>query len=143
MMANHGAPDAGGTHLRSEAGRIILGAGPAAAPFTAAAFHPVMGAAVLVTELVFVLIVFGIIVYGTREQADRVFRLLRWLRNCKEPPAPPRLPGITNDAFPATATETFTARQQSIRAKSIQDGKSLTNSTRPDLINPVLPIAQT
>lgn len=107
MMANHGAPDAGGTHLRSEAGRIILGAGPAAAPFTAAAFHPVMGAAVLVTELVFVLIVFGIIVYGTREQADRVFRLLRWLRNCPEPPAPPRLPGITNDAFPATATEMF------------------------------------
>ena len=96
-MASSGAPNANGTPLRQEAGKVIhtigLGAGPAAAPFVAAALLPVCGVAVLVAELVFVLILFGIVVYGTQEHADRVFRLLRWLRSRPEPPAPASLYG--------------------------------------------------
>jgi hypothetical protein len=95
MMASNEAPDAVGTRSQQEAGRVIraigLGAGPAAAPFAAAALQPVLGAALLATELVFVLIVFGIVVYGTQEQVDWVFRLLRWLRSRPEPPAPASL----------------------------------------------------
>jgi hypothetical protein len=88
MMASSEAPDATGTHFRQEASKVSWAAGPAAFPFAAAALRPVLGIAVLVAELVFVLILFGIVVYGAKEQADRVFRLLRWLRNRPEPPAP-------------------------------------------------------
>jgi hypothetical protein len=96
-MADSGAPDAIGANVRQESSRVIraigLSVGPAAAPFAAAALLPEMGAAVLAVELVLTLLVFGIAVYGTQEQADRVFRLLRWLYNRPEPPAPPSLRG--------------------------------------------------
>jgi hypothetical protein len=92
MITSNEALDATGTQPRQELSRVIraisLGAGPAAAPLAATAFDPVLGAALLAAELVFVLIVFGIAVYGPQEQVDRVFRLLRWLRNRPEPPAP-------------------------------------------------------
>jgi hypothetical protein len=91
-MASSGTRDAAGTRLRHEASMVIgpisLGVRTAAAPFVAAALLPALGAAVLAAELVFALILFGIVVYGTQEKADRVFRLLRWARNCPEPPAP-------------------------------------------------------
>lgn len=70
-------------------GKIVravgLGTGPAAGSLTIA-FEPALGAVVLLTEMAFVLILFAIVVFGTQEQADRVFRLLRWLRNSSEPP---------------------------------------------------------
>ena len=95
MMAGSGAPDPIGAHVRHKASKIIRavgpGAGPAAAPFAAAALLPEMGAAVLAVELILTLIVLGIVVYGTQDRANRVFRLLRWLYNRPEPPAPPSL----------------------------------------------------
>jgi len=95
MMASNEAPDATGTRPQHETGRVIrvigLGAGTASAPFAAATLVPVLGAALLAAELAFVLMVFGIAVYGTQERADRVFRLLRWLSGRPEPPAPTSL----------------------------------------------------
>lgn len=89
-MASNKALDTTGTRPQKGFSPVIraigLGAGPAAAPL-AAVLHPVLEAVLLATELIFVLIVFGIVVYGTQEQADRIFRLLRWLRNRPEPPA--------------------------------------------------------
>jgi|ERR1035438_6467823 hypothetical protein len=91
-MAGNKAPDASGKCSQQEASRatraIGLGAGPVVAPFAAVALQPVFGAALLAAELVLVLIVLGIVVYGTQDHADRAFRLLRWLRSRPEPPAP-------------------------------------------------------
>jgi hypothetical protein len=92
MMASNEAPDAAGARPEQKADGVIraigFGAGTAAAPFATAVLEPVLGAALLAAELVFVLIVFGTVVYGTQEHADRIFRLLRWLRSRPEPPAP-------------------------------------------------------
>jgi hypothetical protein len=114
-MASNEAPDATVTHLRQEAGRMIrpiaIGAGPAAAPLAAAALHPVLGAALLVTELVFVLIVFGVVIYGTQEQVDRVFRLLRWLRSRPEPPAPKPKPSHQNNQSRISADQSLEIEQ--------------------------------
>jgi hypothetical protein len=92
-MASSSGRDAPGTHRRPETGRVIgalgLSAAPAAVPFATAALRPVFGIAVLAAELAFALVLSGIAIFGTQEQADRVFRLLRWLRNRAEPPAPP------------------------------------------------------
>jgi hypothetical protein len=121
MMAGSGAPDAIGAHVQREASRVIraigLGAGPAAAPFAAAALLPELGAAVLAVELLLTLIVFGIVVYGTQDRVDRVFRLLRWLYNRPEPPAPLSLPGENPSRSPARrrqhTTQTTTAQADS------------------------------
>ena len=95
MMAGNEALDAADTRPQQETGRVIraigLGAGPVAAPFAAVALQPVLGAALLAAELVTVLVVFTIVVYGSQEHANRVFRLLRWLRGRPEPPAPTSL----------------------------------------------------
>ncbi len=91
-MTGNQAADSSGKHPQQETGRIIraigLGAGPVAAPFIAVALQPVLGAAVLAGEMILVLVVLGIVVYGTQDQAERAFRLLRWLRSQPEPPAP-------------------------------------------------------
>jgi hypothetical protein len=91
-MASNQTPDTSSARPQQEIGRLFhtigRGAGPVTVPFAAAALQPVLGVALLAAELVFILIVFGIVVYGTHEQADRVFRLLRWLRSRPEPSAP-------------------------------------------------------
>ena len=91
MMVSNEAPDAAGTSPQQKSGGVVraisFGVGPAAAPIAAVTFHPVLGVALLAAELVFVLTVLGIVVYGAQERADRVFRLLRWLRSRPEPPA--------------------------------------------------------
>jgi hypothetical protein len=95
-MASSGTRDAADRRLRQVNGRAIcaigMSTGPAAAPLAAAACQPILGAAVLAAELVIVLTLFGIIVFGTQEHVDRVFRLLRWIRNCPEPAGSPTSP---------------------------------------------------
>ncbi len=94
-MTRNKAPDAASTRSQQESGRVIraisFGVGPVAAAFAAAGLRPVFGTALLTAELVFVLMVFMIAVFGAQQHVDRVFRLLRWLRNCPEPPAPETL----------------------------------------------------
>jgi hypothetical protein len=103
-MASSGTHDAFGARSRRVTGRAIyamgMGAGPAAVPLAAAACLPTLGVAVLAAELVIVLTLFGTVVYGTQERVDRVFRLLRWIRNCPEPPALPTAPDAESVAAP-------------------------------------------
>lgn len=65
-----------------------LSLSPLAAPLAAAAFNPVLGIIVPMIELIVVLALIGIVVYGHQEQVDRIFRLLRWFRDRAEPPRP-------------------------------------------------------
>jgi uncharacterized membrane protein YfbV (UPF0208 family) len=92
MMPITEAPDPRSKHLRQKVHKVThairLGAGLAAAPVSVIALPPALGAAALAAELAFAVALAGIVIYGTREQADRTFRLLRWLRDRPEPPAP-------------------------------------------------------
>jgi hypothetical protein len=91
-MPGNKTPDASSQYLRQENGRVIraisLSVAPVAASFAADAHQVVLAAALLAAEAAFTLSVFVIVVYGSRQHAERVFRLLRWLRGCPEPPAP-------------------------------------------------------
>ncbi len=88
-MASSGEHDAHDTHLWPWPGRVLSAFGVSAVltavPSFTAGVRPVFGIAVLAAEVVFVLALSGIAIFGKQEQADRVFRLLRWLRNRPEP----------------------------------------------------------
>jgi hypothetical protein len=110
MMASSETHDGAGARLRQATGGAIcaigMGAGPAVVPLAAAACLPILGVAVLVAEMVIILTLFGIVVYGTQEHVDRVFRLLRWIRNCPEPPNLPATPGAELIAAPKCRVST-------------------------------------
>jgi hypothetical protein len=50
--------------------------------------HPMLGQIVAIIELMTVLTITVTALYGTRDLSDRAFRLLRWIGNRPEPPAP-------------------------------------------------------
>lgn len=52
--------------------------------------NPAIGKALAVTLIVLAILLVGVVVFGGQDRCDRVFRLLRWLANRPEPPAPPR-----------------------------------------------------
>lgn len=72
---------------------IGVGAG-AVGEGVAGYLHPVLGealaAADIIVPLAIGLILLTAILRGSRETCERVFRLLRWLANRPEPPAPQR-----------------------------------------------------
>ena len=50
--------------------------------------HPWIGLAMAGAELTVALTVLATALFGSRELSERAFRLLRWLANRPEPPAP-------------------------------------------------------
>ncbi len=50
--------------------------------------HPLPGEVVAIIELVMVLTIIGTALFGSPDLSDRAFRLLRWIGNRPEPPAP-------------------------------------------------------
>jgi hypothetical protein len=69
-----------------------MGMGLVAAEITEGVLHPALAEALtiadLATPVVMAIIVFIVIVRGSQQTCDRVFRLLRWITNKQEPPAP-------------------------------------------------------
>jgi hypothetical protein len=53
---------------------------------------PFIGVGMAIAELAMALTVIGTALFGSSELSDRAFRLLRWIANRAEPPAPPRRP---------------------------------------------------
>jgi hypothetical protein len=49
---------------------------------------PAIGKALAVTLAVLTVALVAVVVFGGQDKCDRVFRLLRWLANRPEPPAP-------------------------------------------------------
>ena len=68
-----------------------LGSGGIACACTAERLHSIIGevlaAAMIVVPLVTGVILVAVIVFGSIESSNRVFRLLRWLRDKEEPSA--------------------------------------------------------
>ena len=56
--------------------------------------HPALGEALAAADVIIptivLLVLLAAILRGSAETCDRVFRLLRWIANCPEPPAPER-----------------------------------------------------
>lgn len=50
--------------------------------------NPVLGSIAFVTELAVALTIIGTALFGSQALSDRAFRLLRWIANRPEPPAP-------------------------------------------------------
>lgn len=57
-------------------------------PMGIGVLHPVLGETVAIIELVVVLTIIGSALFGSPDLSDRAFRLLRWIGNRPEPPAP-------------------------------------------------------
>jgi hypothetical protein len=58
------------------------------APVGVGLLHPMLGAAVFLTELAVSLIILGTALFGAKEYSERAFRLLRWIADRPEPEAP-------------------------------------------------------
>jgi hypothetical protein len=50
--------------------------------------HPLLGEVIASTEIVVVLTVIAVALFGSKALSERAFRLLRWFGNRPEPPAP-------------------------------------------------------
>jgi hypothetical protein len=50
----------------------------------------ILAAAMIVVPLITSAILVAVIVFGSAKSSNRVFRLLRWLRDKEEPPGPTR-----------------------------------------------------
>jgi hypothetical protein len=69
--------------------RMLAGTGAAGVQCTVGYFHPLIGTAFASADLVTLLAIFAVILYGSDRTCERTFRLLRWAANRPEPPAPP------------------------------------------------------
>jgi len=50
--------------------------------------HPLLGEVIAIAEIVVVLTVIAVALFGSKTLSERAFRLLRWFANRPEPPAP-------------------------------------------------------
>ena len=50
--------------------------------------HPLLGEVIAITETAIVLTLLAVALFGSECLSERAFRLLRWLGNRPEPPAP-------------------------------------------------------
>ena len=89
-----GRPDSTDTASPAKAARVpwrptcasVISAGVPTALGVVA--HPFLGAGLAILEVAAALTVIGIALFGTPELIERAFRLLRWIVNRAEPPAP-------------------------------------------------------
>ena len=68
---------------------VAVSTGSLVPPIGLGVFHPVVGEAFAGVELAVLLTIIGTALFGSRVLSERAFRLLRWLGNRPEPPAPP------------------------------------------------------
>jgi hypothetical protein len=82
------SPDPVAGKARAVGARIAGGAGLAGVlgtPGVIAATQPVVGAALFAVELALVCVLLMTLLYGSEERGERVFRLLRWVKDKPEP----------------------------------------------------------
>jgi hypothetical protein len=86
-----------GTGLAVVAGEVVEGA-----------HHPALADALVIADVAIpaavLLLVFAVITRGSQQTCDRVFRLLRWLANRPEPPAPGPVRPPSGSAPPASTS---------------------------------------
>jgi hypothetical protein len=79
-------------HQLAGRARLSAGLGIATAEGVAGYLHPELAEALAIADVaipvLLVLILFAVVVGGSQETCDRVFRLLRWITNRPEPAAP-------------------------------------------------------
>lgn len=67
---------------------MTLGIGALAAPVSLGLLHPLLGWTLVSVELLILLSVLTTALYGSPLRSERAFRLLRWLADRPQPPAP-------------------------------------------------------
>jgi hypothetical protein len=77
---------------RRGAGPGLLGAGGLAYGYAAELLHfpgdEIVAALLIITPLISGAILVSVLVFGSTASSDRIFRLLRWIRDREEPPGP-------------------------------------------------------
>jgi len=68
--------------------RSLASATALGTPMGIGALHPIFGEIIAVSELTAGLTIIGTALFGSADLCDRAFRLLRWMANRPEPPAP-------------------------------------------------------
>jgi hypothetical protein len=66
----------------------VTGATSLGTPLGIGMLHPLLGEVIAIAEIVVVLTVIAVALFGSRALSERAFRLLRWFGNRPEPPAP-------------------------------------------------------
>ncbi|MFI6485150.1 hypothetical protein ACIBH1_45080 [Nonomuraea sp. NPDC050663] len=81
-----GPKQQGKLNIAAVAKPVTVGAATLA-PTGLALLHPI-GVVVVCVELALVIVIIGCLLFGSDETVERIFRLLRWIANRPEPPAP-------------------------------------------------------
>jgi hypothetical protein len=71
---------------------VVATLAAAAVPVAGGVLHPILGEIVFFAELVVALTLVGTALFGSSDLSERAFRLLRWIGNGPEPPAPEQAP---------------------------------------------------
>lgn len=79
---------------------IIAGVTTAGVPLVGEVLCPLLAEIVISAELVLALTVVFMALFGSADTRERAFRLLRWIGNRPEPPAPGQPTHGANDAVP-------------------------------------------
>jgi hypothetical protein len=66
----------------------FVGAASLGTPAGMGMLHPLLGEVIAVIEIVVVLTVIAVALFGSQALSERAFRLLRWFGNRPEPPGP-------------------------------------------------------
>lgn len=66
----------------------VTGAASLSTPVAVGMFNSLLGEIIAVAEVAMVITVIAVALFGSKTLSDRAFRLLRWLSNRAEPPAP-------------------------------------------------------
>jgi len=83
---------------------VVATLAAAGVPVAGGVLHPILGEIVFLVELVAVLTVVGTALFGSLDLSERAFRLLRWIGNRPEPPAPGQVKrGASGDAGQVTS----------------------------------------
>jgi len=83
---------------------VVATLAAAGTPVAGGVLHPILGEIVLLVELVVVLTLVGTALFGNLDLSERAFRLLRWIGNRPEPPAPEQAaPGASGGARQPTS----------------------------------------
>lgn len=66
----------------------VTGVASLGTPLGIGQLHPLLGEVIAIAEIVVVLTVIAVALFGSKTLSERAFRLLRWFANRPEPPAP-------------------------------------------------------
>ena len=67
---------------------IVAGVTTVGVPVVGEVLHPLLGEIVTIAELLLVLTIVAMALFGDQEARERAYRLLRWISNRPEPPTP-------------------------------------------------------